>query len=107
MNGKTKLFFSFIYIAIIIAIMFGSAYVGARIERAKYTAIVAGIVAENERSVAELRSSLAESQGRIDSIGLGLGNAIETAGKLADRSQRIKALVLGIDEAIKIIRSGQ
>ena len=107
MNAKTKLAYIFIALVFIGASLLGPAYIGARIERSKYTNIVAGIVAENERSVGELRSSLAESEKRIESIGNGLGRAVETAGKLADRSARIRALVQGIDEAIKIIRAGQ
>ena len=107
MNAKNKLA-SYGSIALLAcAVLLGSAYIGARLERAKYTAIVAGIVSENERSVAELRSSLAESKGRIESIGTGLGRAVDSASKLADRSARIRALVQGIDESIKIIRDSQ
>jgi hypothetical protein len=107
MNGKTKLACIFIALLLACALVLSSAYIGARLERDKYTGIVAGIVAENERSVAELRSSLAESQGRIESIGAGLGRAIDSASKLADRSARIRALVQGIDEAIRIIKASQ
>jgi hypothetical protein len=107
MNAKTKLACILIAILLIVLALLGSAYLGARIERNKYTAIVASIELEHERSMGELRSSLEQSQGRIDAIGIGLGHAVDTASKLADRSARIKALILGIDEAIRLIRSGQ
>ena len=107
MNAKTKLACVLIALVCISSLMLGSAYVGARIERNKYTRIVASIEIENERSMGELRSSLEQSQGRIDAIGIGLGRAIDTASKLADRSARIKALVFGIDEAIRLIRQSE
>ena len=107
MNASNKLAVIGIVIVLIVSILLGSAYVGARIERAKYTRIIDGIKLEHEQSVGQLRSSLAEAQGRIESIGTGLGRAVDTASKLADRSARIKALILGIDEAIKLIRANQ
>lgn len=107
MNVKTKLACILIALVCLGSLMLGSAYIGARIERNKYTAIVTSIELEHERSMGELRSSLEQSQGRIDAIGTGLGRAVDTASKLADRSARIKALISGIDQAIGIIRSGQ
>lgn len=107
MNAKTKLACVLIAILLIVSTLLGSAYIGARIERNKYNRIIDSIKLENERSMGELRYSLAESEGRIDAIGIGLGRAIDSASKLADRSARIKTLVSGIDEAIKLIRSGQ
>ena len=107
MNGKTKLAYILIALVLTISALLGSAYIGTRIERNKYTAIIASIELEHERSMGELRSSLEQSQERIDAIGIGLGRAVDTASKLADRSARIKALILGIDEAIRLIRQDQ
>ena len=107
MNAKNKLATISIAVVLAVSLLLGSAYTGARIERSKYERIIDRIAREHTESVASLRSSLAESESRIESIGTGLGRAVDTASKLADRSARIKALIFGIDEAIKIIRGSE
>ena len=81
----------------------GASYERSRTElvRAEYAAAVAAY----DIRLAELRRSMDESQGRIDSIGRGLGEAVDLASKSPDRSRRIALLVAGIESALAVIRS--
>ena len=99
------------YIALFVFCMLvagGSYYMGARNERINTDTIRAEYVAAvsaYDLRLAELRRSMDESQGRIDSIGRGLGEAVDLASKSPDRSRRIALLVAGIESALAVIRS--
>jgi hypothetical protein len=69
---------------------------------AKYAAELA----DGYRARAELVRALGTAQERADSIGRGLAEGIELAGRATDRGRRIAILVDAIDRAIGAIGGG-
>ena len=84
-------------------IFFGAYNLGAR-DTGAIRSEYAAAVADYDIRLAELRRSMGESEERIDSIGRGLGEAVELASKSTDRSKRIALLIAGIESALEIIR---
>ncbi len=85
---------------------FGGYLAGAGVERARYNAELTRIAADGERDRAELAGALEDAQGRIDTIGIGLAEAVGLASKAPDRNRRIAILVDAIDRAIASIYGG-
>jgi len=99
---------------LVVGAIYGAGYIlGTRAADTRHAVALATIESERaaeraatDRSMEQLRLSLGESQGRVDSIGRRLSEAVAIAGRATDRSERIKVLIDGIDAAIRTIREG-
>ena len=87
--------------------LYGAYYLGARAERLRYERALAdsdAIAANLNAELGKLRLALESASSRADSIGRGLGEAVDTASRITDRTKRIAVLVSAIGDALRLIR---